>query len=301
MREEPTGHCLCCGHRIEEPKQEIVDKTPYGQSEAFGARAFGATCLWICGASAQRLAHLALMPRSHASRRFVFWIVLLLAFLAAIVGLGLVGWHTVTNAPTDAFSPAPIPTGRGWYHLAQTDQPPPYRSRAVPTDVWWNTTQSVLAAVGNFVAGLLVVWIILACQRRGTQRSLGPKYRDQGRLEAALHYNTAWLILLLPAALLAALGCLCDVSAAAPWPVVIPPVLIYASAVVIAIISICGYGFGLIRVAATVPVAVRTRVVMFFAFWNPLIIAFWVAVAGVGMHFAMRLAIPHLDLAWGPT
>ena len=301
VRAGPTGQCPLCGHSVEAPSREFVDQTPYGQSDAFGARAFGATCSWVCGASAQRLTHLALLPRSPASRRFMFWMVMLLVSAAALVGFSLIGWHTVTNAPTDASSPAPTPTGRGWYHLAEADPPLPYRSRAVPTDVWWNPVQSILATVSSFVVGLLVAWIVFASQRRGAQRALGPKYRDQGRLEAGLHYNAAWLTLLLPAAALAAWGPLSDISAAKRLPIVIPRVAIYAPAVVLAIISVCGYGFGLIRLAGTVPVAVRTRVVAFFAFWNPLLTALWVAGAGVGLYFALRLLVGQLGLNWSPT
>lgn len=275
-----------------------TDKTPYGQSDGFGVKAFRATCWWVCGASAQRLTHLALIPGSRASRRFVFWIMLLLAFSTALLQIDLVGWRVVTNAPTDENSPALTPGGRGWYHIVGADPPVPYRGRAVPTDVWWNPPQTILAASGAFVIGLLVIGVILACQRAGVQRSLGLTYRDQGRLEAALHYGTAWLVLLLPAAALAALGHLADISAAARWPMVIPPVAIYGPAVVIAIVSLAGYGFGLIRVAATVPVAARTRVVVFFALWNPLLIAWWVGCAGVGLYFGMRAVVPQLALAW---
>ncbi|MFH0982323.1 MAG: hypothetical protein V2A79_12390 [Planctomycetota bacterium] len=277
---------------------EVVDKTPYGQSDRFGAKAFGQTCWWVCAASAERLAHLALIPRSSASRRFVFWMVLLLAFSVAVVPLGLVGWHTATNAPRDERSPAPTPAGRGWYHLAQAVPPPPYQGRAVPIAVWWNPTQAILAAASTFVAALLVACIILACQRAGAQRALGPKYRNQGRLEAALHYGTAWLVPMAPAAVLTALGRLADLSAAAPWPVVIPSVAIYAPAVVIALISVLGYSFGLIRVAVMVPVAVRTRVVIFLALWNPLMSAFWAAATAVGLYFWIQLLVPQLNLRW---
>ena len=259
---------------------------------------FRETCWWVCGAGTQRLAHLALIPCSPASRRFVLWTVLMLAFSAALSPLGLFGWHTVTNAPTDETSPQRTPAGRGWYHLAGVEPPPPYRSRAVPTDVWWNPTQATLASVSTFVAALLVAWIILVCQRTGVQRALGSQYRDQGRLEAALHYGTAWLILLFPAAVIAAFSPLAEISAAARWPLVVPPVAICAPAVVIAVISVSGYGFGLIRVAATAPVAVRTRVVVFFTLWSPLIIAVSVATAGVGLYVWMRLLIPQLNLGW---
>ena len=297
----PDAHvvrCPRCGHQFEAGRPEVPDQTPYGRSEAFGAKAFRETCWWVCGASAQRLAHLALIPGSSASRRFVVRTVLLVALSAALLPFGLVGRHTVTNAPTDETSPAPTPSGHGWYHLAEADPLPPYQGRAAPTDVWWNPTQTIIAVVSAFVVTLVVAGTVLACQRAGAQRALGPTYRDQGRLEAGLRYGTAWLVLLLPAAVIAALRHLADISAAARWSVVIPPVAIYAPAVTIAIISVTGYSFGLIRLAATVPVAVRARVVFYFAFWSPLIMGLWVAGAGVGLYFWMRLLVPQLDLAW---
>ncbi|MCK4658579.1 MAG: hypothetical protein KAV82_03570 [Phycisphaerae bacterium] len=276
----------------------MADKTPYGLSKAFGARALAQTCWWVCGASSQRLAHLALLPRSSASRRFVFWMIMLLSSAAMLLQVGLVGWHTVTNAPTDVTSPAPTPGGRGWYHLAGADPPPPYRGRAVPTDVWWNPTQTILAAAGTFVGMIVISWIILACQRAGAQLALGPKYRHQGRLEAALHYGAAWLAPLFPVAAIASLRMLPDISAAARWPVSIPPAVIFALAVVPAAISVFGYGFGLIRVATAAPIAVRMRVVVFFALWNPLIILWWVVVLCTGLYFGMRLLVPQLELGW---
>ena len=89
-----------------------------------------------------------------------------------------------------------------------------------------------------------------------------------------------------------------EISAVARWPLVIPPVAIYAPAAAIAVISISGYSFGLIRVAAAAPVAVRTRVVVFFALWSPLITALVVAAAGVGSYFWLRLLTPQLNLCW---
>ncbi len=224
--------------------------------------------------------------------------VLLLAFSAALLQFSLVGRHTLTNAPRDETSLAPTPAGHGWYHLAEADPPPPYRGRAVPTDVWWNPPQATLAAVSTLVVSLLIMWIILACQHAGVRRALGPKYRDQGRLQAAVHYGTAWLILLLPACVIAACGPLADISAAAQWPIVVPPAVIYAPAAVLAIISVCGYGFGLIRVGATVPIAARTRVAVFFTLWNPLIVALWSGGAVVGLYYWMQLLVPQLGLGW---
>ncbi len=224
--------------------------------------------------------------------------VVLLAFSAALLQFSLVGRHVVTNAPRDETSLAPTPAGHGWYHLAEAEPLPPYRGRVASTDVWWNPPQATLAAVSTFVVGLLIMWIILACQRAGAQRALGPKHRDQGRLQAAMHYGTAWLILLLPACVIAACGPLADVSAVAQWPIVVPPAVIYAPAAVLAIVSVCGYGFGLIRLGATVPIAARTRVVVFFTLWNPLIVALWSAAGAAGLYYWMRLLVPQLDLGW---
>jgi hypothetical protein len=277
---------------------EIPDKTPYGCAEAFGVRAFRATCWWVCSASAERLAHLALMPRSSASRRFVFWMGWAIATAAALVPFGWVGWHVITNAPRDENSAALLPAGRGWYHVAGGDHAAPYRGRAVPTEVWWNPTLTIVTAASVFVAAVLVVWLILVCQRAGVRRSLGPRYGDQGRLEAALHYNAAWLGLLLPAALGVALRPLAEISVAAQWSVVIPPVAFYAPPLVLGLIAVIGYIFGLIRAAATVPMGVRTGAVLFFAFWNPLLISAWVAAAGVGLYFWIQLLIPQLQVHW---
>lgn len=298
LPQSPTDRCLHCGHRFEVPSREVPDRTPYGRSEACGTRAFRATCWWVLGASAPRLAQLALIPRTPASRRFVTRIILLLAFAAALAPFGLVGWRSVTNAPREATSLSLTPSGRGWYHVAQASPRPPYRGRAVLTDVWWNPAQSILASAGGFLAVLLAAWIILACQGAGVRRALGPSYRDQGRLEAGLRYSTAWLVWVLPAAVFAVFSPLADISAAAGWPIVIPRVAFYGPAVLLALIAGCGYVLTLVRLGAAVPVAARTRVVLFLAFWNPLLCLLWMAAAAAGVYVCLRLLIPELQWEW---
>ncbi|MCP4590515.1 MAG: hypothetical protein GY842_07215 [bacterium] len=276
----------------------MVDRTPYAESECFGASAFQHTCWWVMTASAQRIAHLALLPASSASRRFLARMTLLLAFSFAGLQMGLAGWRTLTNAPPASEASASAPTGNGWYRLAYADPPPPFRIYAEPVAVWWSPAQAILAAVGSFVATVLVVWILVAIQRGGARRRLGPQHLGEGRFDAAIAYGTAWLVLLLPAAGITALVHVADISAVADSPVIIPSGVFFVPGLALAVVGLCGYGFGLIRISATAPVGVRTRVIVFFAWWSPLIGAVVVAGAVAGLYLGLDALALHLDLAW---
>ena len=293
-RPDPPG--LSPASPLPLPHEE--DWTPYGQSPAFGVRSFLHTCWWVATAGAQRLTHLALQRRTSASRRFVRWVIAWLAVSAGLLQLGHVGWHTATRSYSGSGAQIPRPEGRGWYHIAGGDPLEGTRSRNASDSVWWNPTLALLAAVQAFLITTIAAFALLAWQRHRVERALAPPYQGHGRLEAAMHYGTAWLLSAAAAATVASASPLAELSAVAGWTLIIPRATIYGIAALLAILGFCGYWFGLIRAGATVPAQARSRVVAFFGVWNPLIIVLTVCVAGAGLHFWMRFLSTRMGLAW---
>ena len=93
------GRCPLCDYPVEDEPVTGEDRTPYAQSGQYGRRAWWAMCKWIWGAGAGRLAHLALMQSSAASRRFGRVNAALVVLTVAVCWLWLSGWHAVRVLP----------------------------------------------------------------------------------------------------------------------------------------------------------------------------------------------------------
>jgi hypothetical protein len=221
-----------------------------------------------------------------------------LAVSAALLQFSHAGWRTIDRATAERHAERLTPQGRGWYHLAGDLDARGSVRRNEPLTVWWNPTESIVAATHAFLITLIVAASILAWQRRGIGRTLLPPYRGQGRLEAALHYGTAWLVLTPLAAILASLAPIADVSVAAGWPLAVPRLAAYGPAAIIGLVAFCGYWFGLIRAGGTVPHQTRARVTTFVGLWNPMVIALVTAGLTIGLHYWMRVLSTQLGTAW---
>ena len=296
------GRCPLCDYPVEDEPVTGQDRTPYAQSGHYGRRAWWAMCKWIWGAGAGRLAHLALMQSSAASRRFGRVNAALVVLTVAVCWLWLSGWHAVRVLPGTEDGEALTPSGKGWLLLAPTsgEAPapagPPQGGRIVSW--WWNPPQALLGSFLAFAGGVILAWLLLAILRAGVERSLRRRYRGQERLGAALRYSTAWAVPLIPAGLILLPLPLCRLAAVAGWRVQPPETFVYVPAAVVAAFGVLMWWFGLIRTASTVPVRTRSRVVLFCGLWMPLIGAVLAAGSFVALLRLQDMLTRVLRLQW---
>jgi len=296
------GRCPLCDYPVEDEPVTGQDRTPYAQSGHYGRRAWWAMCKWIWGAGAGRLAHLALMQSSPASRRFGRVNAALVVLTVAGCWLWLSGWHAVRVLPGTVDGEALTPSGKGWLLLALASGEAPARvgpPRAGHTvSWWWNPPRALLGSVLAFVGGLVLAWLLLAILRTGVERSLRRRYRGQERLAAAVRYSTAWALPLIPAGLILLPLPICRLAAVAGWPVQPPETFLYVPAAVVAAFGLLMWWFGLIRTASTVPVRTRGRVVLFCGLSMPLIAAALAAGSFVALLRLQDLLARMLQLQW---
>ena len=269
------GRCPLCDYPIEDEPVTAEDTTPYAQSEQPGRREWWVMTEWIWTAGAGRLSHLSLMRASPPARRYAGKSLNLIALVGAICWLSLTGWHEVTLQSVDEGGQPSEPAGRAWCELVTTPAETPIPS-ANPSRViawWWNPLLASSGAVAALVWAFILSRLLLSILRRGVERSLPERYRGQERLSAALCYSTAWATPLIPAGLVLALLPLCRLAEVGDWPIKPPAVFVYVPAAVVAGFGAFMVWFGLIRLAMTVPVRARTRVVVFCGLGMPLIAA----------------------------
>jgi len=294
------GCCPLCDYVIADEPVTNADHSPYAESEHFGRKAWWAMCTWVWGAGAGRLAHLGLMRPSPASRRFGRINLLLLALVVAVCGLTLSGWHAVEIVP-DAPDNAPqSPSGKGWYELASLPAGTPI-GHSGPRRIiawWWNPPQALIGAALAFLAALILMAVLMAILRLGLERSLKRRYRKQGRLAAALSYATAWSLPLIPAGLILALLPVCRLVAVADWPVQPPETIVYGLAAAMALLGVFMWWFGLLRLAATVPVRSRRKAAALCGLWMPLIAAALIAGSVWGLSLLHDAGTLSLHMQW---
>jgi len=294
------GRCPLCDYLIEQEPVTSNDQTPYTRSEHFGRRAWWSMCIWMWGAGAGRLGHLALMQTSPAARRFSRVNVVLLAATVAVCWVWLGGWHSVRIVPGPIDEATVNPSGWGWFLLASTpaDAPPLPDDAGRTVAWWWNPPTAILGAACALAWSLILGWLLQAILRRGVERSLRPSFRRQGRLGAALRYSTAWVIPLIVVGLVLLLLPLCRLAAVADWPVKLPESFVFVPAAVVAAFALSMGWFGLVRLGATVPVRTRGRVVLFCGLWAPLIAAALVVGSFVGLARLLEVISPVLRFQW---
>jgi hypothetical protein len=295
------GRCSLCDFQIEDEPVTADDATPFAQNEARSRREWWAMTKWMWTAGAGRLSHLSLMRVSPAARNYARRSLMAIAITAAVCWLVLTGWHAVTMLPVEAGGEPPEPSGKGWVNLARmpAETVPPANNPSRVIAWWWHPALALTGAVGALVAGLLLGWLLLGILRRGVERALLPQYRGQHRLSAALCYSMAWATPLVPAGLVLALLPLCRLAQVGEWWVRPPTAIAYGPAAVVAGLAVVMLWFGLTRLALTVPVRTRTRVVLFCGVGMPLIAVAMIVGSIWGLWLLQSKAIADwLQLQW---
>ncbi len=231
-------------------------------------------CEWVWFAGLERLKHLALMRASAASRRFALLNILLLA-----AGLGLaqgaqVGWRPVTNSPAIEPTGSTAPAGQGWTRVAVAPRSlPPGQPPEMAVELWWNPAQALIATVLGAVVGLLLMGLVLLLIRAGVLRAHTRPYRREQRMTAAIHYSTAWCVLIFLATIVLGLRPLSFMGKIARWPLSPPERGLVFSAALLAGFGVIMWWFWLVRLGVTAPERTRGRVIAFFALGAPMIVA----------------------------
>jgi hypothetical protein len=294
------GRCVTCGQVLIEAAVTSEDTTLYAQRLEAGRRGWWSMAWWVFTAGSARISFLARMRASRASRRFVRIGALYVALCAAVLAAAHMGWKLVADVPiTPMMGEHVKPTGDGWYLITQGPAPSDERAEhPEPTDLWWNPSSSLIAGVSAFVTALLLVWVLVALLRGLVERALQPRHRGQERLAAAIHYDFAWAVWLLPATfvlLLLPLGYVGRVQRNAPYPPI--EALFVVAAVVLAVGLLMGW-FTLIRAGATVPAGSRGRALALLGVWAPLIAAALLVGTGLGLWQLLNLVVAALNLQW---
>ena len=259
-------------------------------------------CLWVYGAKRQRLAYLALIRRSRASTRFLRISLLVFALAVALFAIPHVGWRVVSVDPSmqsttmEDFGGAE-PSGRGWFRVASMPAGRPLRpGRLTPVAAWWNLPQAAIGVAASFVIALMGGWLILAIVLAGTERSLLGPFRGQGRFEAALRYGSGGTLWLLVGGVISLLLVLSNAGAVRGWSVAPPRVGVYVVLAIVMSAGLLGWWFWLIRIAGTAPPTTRTRIVVFYSIWTPLLTAAVVGAGAAGLWLGMRWLASLLQL-----
>ncbi|UCG15355.1 MAG: hypothetical protein JSV19_08645 [Phycisphaerales bacterium] len=295
----PDGRCPLCQHQVAALPVTAEDSTPYAQ--AGGGGWFG-MCLWVYGAKRQRLAYLALIRRSRASTRFVRISLLVFALAVALFAMPHLGWRVVSVDPSmesatmESFR-GTEPSGRGWFRVASMPADQPLRpGRLTPVAAWWNLPHAAIGVPASFVIALVGGWLILAMVQAGTERSLTGPFRGQGRFEAALRYGSAGTLWFAAGGVISLLLVLSNAGAVRGWSCTPPRVGVYVVLAIVMSAGLLGWWFWLIRIAGTAPPPTRTRIVVFYSIWTPLLTAAVIAVGAAGLWLGMRWLASVLQL-----
>lgn len=263
-----------------------MDITPYAAAYSRGERGWGTMVRWIWFCGGDRIHHLALMRASSASARFCMWNLLLLSVSAMLVHLSLVGW--TVRAKDEP------PSGDTWIQVIMADKPLVTPAAIIPPKVlWWNPRLSGMVALISLTSALLVSWMTLAVVRGAIEALHSETYRGEGRMTAALHYSTAFLVILSLGGVIFMFTPLATASQLGGWRVSISPLATGVAAGVIATMGLLMYWVFLIRLGAMAPVRCRTRVVLFCAIGAPLL----AALAAAGWFLGMNMAFDEIARA----
>ncbi len=291
------GRCPLCGLQIEEEPITAEDTSPYAATEKPGWGSWLAMTWHIWSANSGRLAHLSLMCISLAARKYSWRNLFPLAFTVAFCWLTLSGWHEVKILAEDAGGEPPQPSGRGWVQIAQMpaagiDDP----NRIV--GLWWNPPLAVAGAAVSLIWCTVLIGLLMPFLRMGVEHSLRPQFRGEERLSAALCYATAWAAPLVPAGLVLAALPLCLIGRLEHWLYPVTESTIFVVAAIPAALAIFAGWFGLIRLAYTVPVVTRTRVLLFFGLWMPVVIVMVLSGSFFGLRAIQRVLASSLQVLW---
>ena len=274
LGDPPPTKCPLCGFDFGDARVTGADATPYAEAYSCGLPGWRRMAEWIWFADAGRMKHLALMRASAASRRFCTLNLLLLTAGLALFQSTRIGWRWVTASPAVESTGSIEPAGEGWIRVASAPRPiPPHVPAERAVDLWWNPAQMVIGVVLALVAALFLMWLLLAAVRWGLGRAHVRSLRDEQRMTAALHYSTAWTVLLILGALVTAFRPLGYFGQMQQWAWSPPDQGFTLSAGVFAAFGVTMWWFWLVRLGSAAAERTRGRVVAFFALGVPLLAA----------------------------
>lgn len=279
------GKCPLCAFQIQEAPITSEDTTPFARTSKPGWGAWWTMCRWTYPASNERLSYLSLVRVSPASRRFARNGLLLFALAATCLQLTHAGWQRVlVLGPEHTDRPADTRTA-GWYELSTTG---PDQRASNDTGqsfaICWNPAITFTTATVTFLAALLIGWWWLRWVDWGAQAALGRSRREEGRLSCALRYSTAWLVPVCMPLLLILLRPLWYLDEARGWELFPPTIVLYLPVVIVAALGLILWWLWLIRLSLTVPLQVRTRVLIWYTLAAPVLGVVLVGGAGYGLH-----------------
>ncbi len=243
---------------------------------------------WVWYSGRERQKHLALMRSSAASRRFARLSLLLVSVGVALLETSRTGWRWVSAMAEIEPSKSTEPRGVGWLHVAGI--PPTDSEPGAVVDLWWNPIQTAVTLAVALLLGFVVCCLVVRLLRVGVMQAHRPPYAGDERMTAAVHYSTAWGILLSIAGLIAAFRPVGFIGAMQRWPWYPPDEGFLLSAAVVAGFGVMMWWFWLIRLGATAPAKTRRSVVVFFTVTTPLI----VIATGVGWWFGIPVLFSFL-------
>ncbi len=206
-----------------------------------------------------------------------------------VLQLTQVGWHWSPADEGDAGG------GSGWLEVASAP-PGTIVDQAAPTRLWWNFPQAALAGSVGLVTAILVIWLTMLLVAACVEFAHRSSYRGEYRMTAAMHYGTAWVLLILIGALVLGFLPLSYCGAMAGWKWFPSEMSVTIAGGAVGGLGVCLGWFWLVRISATAPVRTRTRVASFFAVGLPVI----VAAAACGWHLGLmklyEILTPMFDL-----
>ncbi len=301
--ERKVQRCPACGHRFSPPAPMIcslceypltgppttgMDSTPYAQAYSEGERGGWAMLKWIAFGG-ERVRHLALMRASSASRRYCIVNLIWLSLALTAFHVTEVGWHEADPEGSGE-------RGNGWVTVASA----PFAGGSLEHDrlprvLWWNARIAGVAAGVSFVAALLLSGLAVVLLRTFVEAMHSTAYRGEGRMSAAMHYATAWLLPVTLAGGIILIRPLARASEIGGWSVTVPSQMVMIVAGVAASIGVVMGWFFLLRLGMTAPVKCRGRVVGCIAIGAPVLLA------GMTLlwHFGLMLVYDQLMLSFG--
>lgn len=278
------GKCPLCAFQVQDPPITSQDTTPFARTSTPGWGAWWTMCRWTYPASDERLSYLSLVRLSPASRRFARNGLLLFALAAGCLQLTHAGWQRVlVIGPDDTDRPGDR-RAAGWYELGMTGsaaEPSSHTGQSFA--IRWNPAISATTAAVTFFVALLIGWWWLRWVDWGALAALGRSRREEGRLSCALRYSTAWLVPVCMPILLILLRPLWYLDEARGWDLFPPTIVLYLPVVILAALGLIMWWLWLIRLSLTVPLQVRTRVLIWYTLAAPVLGVLLVAGAAYGL------------------
>ena len=269
LNDQPVEKCPLCAYPIDEPRATDADVTPFALSFEEDRGGLIRMCKWVWLAGPQRLKHLAMMRASSASRRFAGIQVVVFGAALGLLRAAWLGWREVSHLQVIT-GQVTKPAGGGWFRVVTPTPVPGDEQASAIAGLWWNPAQALLGGAIALVAAFVLIALIRLVLRVGLEVAHTRRYRGEQRMTAAQCYATAWLVPLIVATVflwMHPLTLLAGRTSAFGGDLIL-----MLPAGIIAGIGIVFGWFWFVRLAATAPIEIRTRVTMVLALAVPAII-----------------------------